>query len=470
MTKTATSSSPVVFGLSARLLLLTVLFVMLAEVLIYAPSISRYRKVYFEDKIAAAHLATLALEATPDNMVSRELENELLDHVGSYGVVLHEGEKRMLALRHEMPPAIDASYDTTMKNVVMWIWDAFAVMAREDRRVIRAMGPSPKNPNVVVEVVFDEWPLRMAMVDYSTRILQLSLVISFVTAGLVYAALHFLTIRPMRRITQAMTDFRANPEDKSAFLRPSTRSDEVGVAERELAAMQDDLRAALKQKDRLAALGAAVAKINHDLRNSLSTAVLVSDKLANIQDPEVKKVTPKLYDAIDRAVTICSQTLNYVRAERPVLDPQPFFLRELVAELASALHHDWNPDGFTVDNAVPMDLDFTADRDQLFRALFNLAANARQAGAARVTVAASRMGDVVMIDIADNGPGLSDKARENLFKPFKGSTRKGGAGLGLIIVRDVVRAHGGAVELAGTGPDGTVFRLHLPAGAPIKTA
>jgi signal transduction histidine kinase len=238
--------------------------------------------------------------------------------------------------------------------------------------------------------------------------------------------------------------------------------------------MQAELRAALKQKDRLAALGAAVAKVNHDLRNSLSTAVLISDRLANIEDPEVKKVTPKLYDAIDRAVNLCSQTLNYVRDRRPKLDPQPFFLRELVAELGAALHHDWDPEGFAVDNAVPMDLDFTADRDHLFRALFNLANNARQAGATHVRLAAERVagagpdGDAVVIDVTDDGPGIDERAREQLFKPFEGSTKKGGAGLGLIIVRDIARAHGGTVELAETGPGGTTFRLSLPAGPDLS--
>lgn len=468
MTDSNHTAPPVVFGLSARLLLLTVLFVMLAEFLIYAPSVSRYRKVYFEDKIAAAHLATLALEATPDHMVSRALENELLDHVGAYGVVLNEGGKRMLALRHEMPPAIDATYNVASEMFVNLIWDAFSVLARDENRVIRVVGPSRKDANVTVEVVFDEGPMHMLMVDYSTRILQLSIVISLITAGLVYLSLHLLTIRPMRRITQAMTDFRARPEDKSVAMVPSSRTDEVGIAERELAAMQEDLRGALKQKDRLAALGSAVAKVNHDLRNSLATAVLVSDRLANIQDPEVKKVTPRLFDAIDRAVNLCSQTLNYVRDTRPQLDPQPFFLRELIVEVASALRHDWNPDGFRIENQVPMDLDFTADRDHLYRGLFNLATNARQAGATTVTMGAKRAGADIHIDVADDGPGLPDTAQENLFQPFKGSTTKGGSGLGLVIVRDVLRAHGGTIELKETSASGTVFRLTLPAGPDLS--
>ena len=66
------------------------------------------------------------------------------------------------------------------------------------------------------------------------------------------------------------------------------------------------------------------------------------------------------------------------------------------------------------------------------------------------------------IDVADDGPGLPEKAREHLFQPFAGSAREGGTGLGLVIAREVVHAHGGEIELARTGDDGTVFRLRFP--------
>jgi len=456
-------------SLSARLLVLTIFFVMVAEFLIYTPSISRYRKSYLEERIATAHLATLALEATPDNMVSRQLEMQLLFHAGAYAIILTKPNRKMLILSNHMPPKVDVTYDLRKGNFMMWIEDAFETLAQDKNRVMRVIGTSPKDPNVAVEVLLDETPMREAMYGYSARILQLSIVISLFTASLVYMSLQWLIVRPMRRITASMTAFREAPEDESRTIVPSRREDEIGVAQRELAAMQRDLRAALQQKTRLATLGAAVAKINHDLRNSLATAVLVSDRLADIDDPEVKQVTPRLYEAIDRAVTLCSQTLNYVADGVPKLRPSHFHLHELVAEVGAAMRETEGggptvgETEFTVVNGVDFELGVECDRQQLFRVLHNLASNARQAGAAMVRVSAHGTDGRIVIEVADDGPGLAPKARERLFQPFAGSARRGGTGLGLVIVRDIVRAHGGDVTLAESNESGTVFRLDLPA-------
>jgi signal transduction histidine kinase len=306
--------------------------------------------------------------------------------------------------------------------------------------------------------------MREAMYGYSNRILQLSIVISLITAGLVYLSLQWLMVRPMRRITRSMATFQASPEDESVTIAATDRSDEIGFAQRALAAMQRQIRASLRQQARLAALGAAVAKINHDLRNSLSTAVLASDRLAHIDDPEVKKVMPRLYDAIDRAVNLCGQTLAYVRDETPRLNPVRFQVRELVAEVGTALGPpDEGEATLQWRNEVPDELEVTADRDQVFRVLSNLAVNAREAGAGTVRVSGHRRNGRVAIDVADDGPGLTPRARDSLFQPFAGSTRHGGTGLGLVIARDIMRAHGGDIGLRASGEDGTTFRLDLPA-------
>ncbi len=449
-------------GLSARLLLLTVFFVMLAELLIWAPSISRFRKVSLEEHVAKGHLAALALEATPDYMVDRELEDELLRHAEAYGIVLHRPQRHMLALSQDMPPKVDLTVDLRQGMFPMWIFDAVDTLVQTENRVLRVIGVSPKEPATAVEIIMDEAPLREAMFAYSGRILQLSVIISLITAGLVYVSLHWLLVRPMRRVTAAMTEFRDNPEDDSRVIVPGSRTDEVGIAERELAAMQSDLRTALRQKSRLAALGAAVAKINHDLRNSLATAMLVSDRLADIDDPEVKRVTPRLYDAIDRAVHLCSQTLIYASDARPRLRPSLFHVSELVAEVRAAEAGGQSGTTFELVNDVAFEVDVEADRDQLVRVLGNLVRNARDAGAGRVRVTARREAGRVVMEVTDDGPGLPETARDNLFQPFAGSARKGGTGLGLVIARDIVRAHGGDLSLAATGTDGTTFRLELP--------
>jgi signal transduction histidine kinase len=455
------SLPPVAAGLSARLLLLTIAFVMLAEVLIYAPSIGRFRKVYLEERLADAHLAILALEATPDQMVSEELELELLSHVDAKMVALKKPGAGKLMLLAEQPAAIDATFDLRQASFLGLIGEAFVTLQAPPNRVLRVLGRSPKDPNLLVEVVLEEGTLQSAMIDFSGRILLLSLVISLVTATLVYYSLHRLMVRPMRRITESMVAFRENPEDVTRSITPSERSDEIGVAQRELATMQQGLRAALQQKTRLAALGIAVTKISHDLKNILATARLVSDRLAGIDDPEVRRVTPTLMGAIDRAVDLCAQTLSFTREGPASLDLSRFELGDLLKDVGESLLGPVN--GRTVwRNRLEHGIEVEADRQQLFRVFANLGQNAVEAGATRVDVSAERDDGRLVVRIADNGPGLPPRAREKLFQPFSGSVRPGGTGLGLAIARDLVRAHGGDISLESSDGTGTRFRLTLP--------
>jgi signal transduction histidine kinase len=449
-------------SLSARLLALTVVFVMLSEVLIFAPSAGRFRLTYLEERIAAGYIAILALMATPDNMVSDDLERELLNQAGAYIIALRRPDGVKLMLDADMPPPVDAAFDLRERGFFMLIGDAFATLFQSENRILRVVAPSPRHAQAVVEIVIDETPMRMALIDYSNRILALSIVISLITAAFVYLSLQWLLVRPMRRMTESMMAFRENPEDLSRPSPVSARTDEVGVAQHELADMQAKLRAALQQKTRLAALGVAVTKINHDLRNILTTAQLVADRLAGSDNPEVKRMTPTLLAAIDRAIDLCSKTLSFTREGPPELNRQRFPLRNLVDEVGAALPPQ--VDGQQVlFNDVPEEIAIDADRDQLFRVFSNLGQNAMQAGATRIDVDAHRTDGGIVIAIADNGPGLPPRARDKLFQPFAGSARPGGSGLGLAIARDLMHAHGGDIRLARSTGAGTTFELELPA-------
>ena len=452
---------PLTKSLSAKLLLLTIAFVMLAEVLIYAPSIARMRLTYLEERLAAAHLSILALEATPDNMVSKEMEAELLQHVGAYMVALTKPGAGKLMLMVETPAEIDATYDLRAGSFFGLIRDSVVTLLAPDNRLLRIMGPSPKDPAILVEVVMEEAPLRSEMFDYSWRILNLSLVISVFTAALVYLSLHLLMVRPMRRITESMAAFRANPENAAASLPPSERSDEIGIAQRELVNMQQGLRAALLQKTRLAALGTAVTKVNHDLRNILATASLISDRLGKSGDPAVRSMAPALVGAIDRALHLCAQTLQFTREGPVQLDLQRFDLRDLLTEVREAVAEVGAGKAGWV-NDVERGFHIEADREQLYRVFFNLAHNALEAGAGELRLAARPVRDFLVIDLEDNGPGMPEEAKRNIFKPFAGSAREGGTGLGLSIAHDIMRAHGGDIRLERSDTEGTLFRLVLP--------
>jgi signal transduction histidine kinase len=450
-------------SLSARLLVLTVAFVMVSEVFIFFPSIASFRLKYLDERIAAANIAILALLATPDAMVSDELEMELLSQAGAYviGLKRPDGKKLMLGMESAVP-TIDAQFDLRRHGLLRSIGDAVMALTQTHNRVLRVVGVSPRHNETEVEIVIDEAPLHRAMIDYGAQVLAVSIVISLITAGLVYLALQWWMVRPIRRMTESMIAFRGDPEDLSRPLKVERRQDEIGVAQAELAEMQAGLRASLQQKNRLAALGTAVTKINHDLRNMLATAQLVSDRLVSSADPQVKRAAPTLVAAIDRAVELCSRTLDFTREGPPRLDYRRFALKGLVYEIGmSGLSHDKTR---LVDGVGELELE--ADRDQLYRVLANLVRNAAEAGATEVTISAAPAEGRILIEIRDNGPGLPPRARDNLFRPFAGSGRAGGSGLGLAIARDLVRAHGGDLSLVSSDAVGTLFRIDLPARRP----
>jgi signal transduction histidine kinase len=458
------------FGLSGKLLVLTILFVMIAEVLIYVPSVANFRVVWLKDRLATAYTAALVLDAAPNGIVSDELARQILDSIGARAVAMKMGTSRRMLAIDDMPPAVAATYDMRNVYAVDAIIDAFATMLNNKKDVMRVVGPAPKGGEYI-ELVMDEQPLRKAMLRYSADILFLSLVISAITAALVYLALHYMFVRPMRRITANMIAFRADPEDNERAIVPSTRVDEIGIAERELATMQSELASMLHQKSRLAGLGLAVSKINHDLRNLLASAQLFSDRLAKIPDPGVQRFAPKLMHALERAIAFCQSTLSYGRLQEPPPDRRSILLDPLVDEVHETL-------GLGSDapirwiTAIERGLIVEADYDQLFRILLNLARNAVQAmetqaegrtdpGRDQIRITGRREGAVVVIEVSDTGPGFSEKAQAHLFEAFQGSTRTGGTGLGLAIAAELVRAHGGDIRLV-EGTIGATLRLTIP--------
>jgi signal transduction histidine kinase len=448
-------------SLSARLLVLTIFFIMLGEVLIFVPSVARYRMSYFEDHIAAAHIATLALLASPTGELDQALTDELLAEVGVHSITLHRANGMVQMLDGPEPPKADIKFAIGGGNVPIWIQRSFETLFSSGNRVMQVTGTSSFEPDTKVEILLDEQPLREAMWKFAGRIFQLSIILSVIAAVLVFFSLQWLLVRPMRRITASMASFSLDPEDASRVIVPRGGRDEIGQAEKELAAMQETVRQALGQRARLAALGTAVTKINHDLRNILATARLVTDGLTTSAAPEVRRVAPRLIDAIDRAIGLCSRTLDFSRQGAPPISPSRFALRPLIEEIGPALLSAEKEASIDLD--IPSDLAVKADRDQSYRVFLNLVRNSIEAGARRVRVAAARDGVAAIIDIIDDGPGLPPRARENLFRPFAASARPGGSGLGLAIARELMRVQGGDVALIASTGSGTTFRVTMPA-------
>ena len=357
---------------------------MVAEVLIYVPSIANFRLNWLNDRLAAAHTAALVLDAAPSGMVPESLAKQILNSIGARAVAMKMGTQRRLLAADNVPSQIEQDID--MRNVSWWraIMDAFDTMlfsAPDD--VLRLVGPAPMAEGQFIEIVLDEAPLRKAMLTFSVNILLLSLVISGVTAMLVFFALHYLLVRPMGRITANMITFRADPENPARIIAESGRGDEIGTAEVELAAMQRELASMLHQKNRLAALGLAVSKINHDLRNLLASAQLFSDQLSTLPDPKVQRFAPKLMRALERAIAFCQSTLSYGAAQEPPPERKTIEVGPLIEEVHEALGLGLDvPIRWIV--SVERGLTMEADHDQLFRVLVNVARNARAgAGGAR---------------------------------------------------------------------------------------
>jgi signal transduction histidine kinase len=469
------------FGLSGKLLLLTILFVMLAEVLIYVPSIANFRLSFLADRVAVARTVSIVLNANKDEpetpndpnrdkfKLPEKVIQDILDSLGAKTVAIKMGNQRKLLAVHDMPPAIHQDVDLRTASAPRAVWYALQTLfLSSDSDVMRVVGQGPPGADFI-EILIEAGPLRQAMFRFSRNILLLSLVISVITAALVYLSLLYLFVRPMNRLTANVVAFRDAPENPARVIVPSGRGDEIGIAERELGAMQHDLASMLQQKSHLAALGLAVSKINHDLRNMLASAQLFSDRLASVPDPNVQRFAPKLMRSLERAIAFCQSTLSYGRVQEPAPDRRMIALEPLVETVRETLGLDADTRVRWIA-AVERGLMVDADPDQLLRVLLNLARNAAQALETRapndpardqIRITGRREGAVVAIEVSDTGPGFPAKAREHLFEPFQTSARTGGTGLGLVIAAELVRAHGGEIKLV-EGTIGATFRLTIP--------
>ncbi|MDP2517174.1 sensor histidine kinase [Shimia thalassica] len=453
--------------LSGRFLVLTIIFVMLAEILIFVPSVARFREDYLLSRLERAQIASLALLA--DDMIDEDLEQELLRTAEVYNVALRRDEMRQLMLSSPMPHAIEATFDLRDAGPMELISDAMARLFDSQNRVIRVIGAPVKEAGLLIEITLDTKALRSAMIDYGLNILWLSAVISVITAFFLFLAVRGFLVKPIKGVVRYMQSYAAAPEDARRIIQPSAGVVELREAEEALQSLQMELTASLKQKERLAQLGGAVAKVSHDLRNILTSAQLFTDRIEMSEDPLVRRLAPKLVNSITRAVHLCESTLAFGKAEEPAPKLCHVPLIEIVSDVVDSERLAVGEFDLSFSEDVPAGLMVRADPEQLYRVIANLVRNARQAIMAtgtpgEISVAAREEDDAWFINITDTGPGLPPKAQEYLFTPFQGGARKGGSGLGLAISSELMRGHGGTLVLARTDDAGTVFEICLPKG------
>ena len=437
------------------------------------PTLASYEEKWLLDRVRAGELASRAPESAPDRKVSQTIAAQLQEGSGVVRVAIQADGVRRLVF--EGPTLAGAPYlvDLRAQAPVSWLFAPFQTLFGGHNRFVRVVAsPTFLKQVDFVEVVAPDAELRRGLIDYFWRIVLIAALVSFAAGAIVYLTLNFFLVRPIQRITKAMERFRADPDDPEARVALSGRRDEVGRAEAELNQMQADLRVALNSRARLAALGEAVAKINHDLKNMLTSAQIASERLASSQDPKVSQALPRLERALDRAVKLASGVLAYGKSEEAAPEPRPVALAAAIAAAADEARLAEHRVRLTSDVARADQV--FADPDQLHRILANLLRNAREAiqhqdgrrTLGRIRVSLTREPGISIIRIADDGPGLPGRVQERLFQPFAGSGRPDGVGLGLAIARELAQAHGGDLTLVETSPAGSTFELRLPGSTP----
>jgi signal transduction histidine kinase len=455
-------------GLSSRLLILTLLFVVLAGLLILPAALAGFEQQWLQDRVSAAELASLAVDASPNQVVSDKLTAQLLNGAGVVSVAVQsDGVRRLLlaAPRLQRTPYL---VDLRGGPAATPLFAPFETLFSARDQMVRVVARPRFREGDFVEIVASDGRLKQELVRYLVRVSAVTAFISLLAGIPIYLLLNALFVRPMQRITRAMERFRADPDDPRARVQLSGRRDELGRAEAELDRMQADLRAALNSRARLAALGEAVAKINHDLRNMLTSAQIASERMAQSGDPKVAQALPRLERALDRAIKLASDVLAYGKSQEAA--PAPAATPLAAAVEAAAEDAGLSEGGVALEAAIDPAETVRADPDQLHRILVNLLRNAREAvasradrdGHGRIEVTLETRDGFSVIRIADDGPGVPERVQARLFQPFAGSGRPGGAGLGLAIARELAQGHGGDLALAESSAEGAVFELRLP--------
>ncbi|MGO8799122.1 MAG: sensor histidine kinase [Roseiarcus sp.] len=461
-------------GLASRLLLLTISFALLAQVMIFVPRIAAVHDNWLRGRLAAANTAALVFAAAPDDMLPRELAAKILRSVGAETIALKTRDTHRLLAVAEMPPAVSDSYDLRDPSMAQGVADAVRALFAPKGAVVRVIGPAPME-DAFLEITLDETPLTEAMWRFTRNFLTIVMTVSTVVVLVIWASIWLMVLRPVRRLTSNIVAFGERPQDAARIISPSGKGDEIGVAEQALATMQTTLSQELGQKKRLAELGLAVAKINHDLRNMLTAAQLISDRLATIPDPLAVRLAPRLMATLDRAIAFCQETLTYgAAAEKPPLRRR-VVLREVICQAIEASDAR-RAEGVSSVVEVSETFEVFADPEHVLRVIENLHRNALQALAqfgptdgrpAAIRYAAWRGEEAATIEVSDTGPGFPPHLARGVFQPFHLSTREGGTGLGLAIAADLADRNGGSITLAPREPDdfycGARFLITLPA-------
>jgi signal transduction histidine kinase len=461
------------FGLAARVLVVTVSFVLLAMSLFYVARLTAHREMLLHNKISAVQTTVDAFGLAGPTPPTQDLSQKILNGVEVKWMALETPTGRREFVLAGGPPAGAQSVMADDTSYLESIAATFRALFAAPGTIVKLSAPAQANESAI-EFAFDETPLIQSLWRVSGNFLTISLTIAAVVTCVLWAALWRMVLQPVRRLTSNIIAFGESPQDASRVIAPTGRGNEIGRAEAALAVMQRSLAHELTQRKRLAELGMAVARINHDLRNILSAAQLISDRLATIPDPLAQRLAPRLVATLDRAIQFCQATLTYGAGRELPPSRRRFDLCELVAQVVESGKAEYDAAiDYNID--IPPRFCIYADPDHILRILENLSRNAAQALMAKgatdgrpkaIRFAAIRTDGLALLEISDTGPGFPPDQNDRIFEPFHKSTSDVGAGLGLAIAADLVTRNGGAIALAPAKADdfycGARFLIKLP--------
>jgi len=459
--------------LSRKLLFLTIGFVMLAELLIFIPSAAIFRQDWLSERAQQAGLLAQALTGVSDYEGSDMLSKQFMDATDV--IMMSTKRDGMTELVLGMPPESSNFEIVDLRELrrLPRFRDAYRSFFGSADGYLRVLSNSPVEGQDVLEMIVPKGKLQWAMRDYFERIAWLSLIIAIITGVLIYCAMLALIIRPVEHLAKDLADFRDDPQKRRDKGHPGNRRDEIGQLQREFYDMKQSVRASFKQRERLATLGLAVAKINHDLRNVLTSAQLVSDRISMNKDERVANMGERLTRAIDRGVKLTAEVLNFSQSKEEPPQLSNIKIADLLTEAATDTLGTFGTGDRQIKfvNSVDGSLQVLSDPDHTYRIFSNLFRNAAQAMAAirddmatrELSVRAETDATCVHIYVQDTAEGLSKRAQENLFQAFKASTGHGNTGLGLTISKELAEAQDGGLVLDSTSSTGTAFKVSLKA-------
>ncbi|MBM4370127.1 MAG: HAMP domain-containing protein [Deltaproteobacteria bacterium] len=307
---------------------------------------------------------------------------------------------------------------------------------------------------------------------------------------LVSVLLSLLALRwlaPIRRLRALADRIARGQYDGEVQVRSGT---ELGDLAEDLVRMAGKLRRReemirrqaeeLLRSERLSAIGKMSTQIAHEIRNPLNAIGLrleileetvgeLATELPAGRVEELHDLTGLLTREVERLAEVTEYYLRFAKFPHP--QKEPMDLASLVTDLVVFFQEEARAAGATLEWEAPPSLPLAADANLLRQALMNLVKNALEAlalrpppGGGRVQLKAWEEEGLARLRIRDNGPGIPPEARDRIFEPFF-TTKEAGTGLGLTLVQQIIREHGGELALAGGAGEGTTFLVSLPLGS-----